>query len=814
MASSATFGEIFGQSRPSARGVRPREERPPEPTQNFLRSGEMWLTFLLVAFSQFAVVGSLEEANWVSWMPSLLSAGGLGLVTGWLLSHARIRQLWLHIAGLAIGLTTAIGMVLHTMRLTDPLLGAGLQRRWTELWERMGDWWAALVSDNISNDQLPFVVLLVFMVWGMAYVSAFGVFRWRNAWAALVPGGMLLLTNISYLPGKPSFNLILFLFTAILIVSRMQFVRSMRDWRSRRIARPEYLSLEVLHVGAWIGLGLIILAWVIPTANNFGPVATFWLNVTEPVAERIDRFGRLFVGIGSKKDLAVHRFGDVLPLRGEIKLSDDLLFSIVADGEGTVRGATYDEYTPSGWRVSSADTEPLFGTSLASAQFGTPETRAQLQEARVIEVRQEAGVNPRRLLSAGEPIAANVEAQLLVGDSPDDVIGLVPDDRLRTGKVYVSIGAVSAASVDTLRTAGQEYPSFITERYLQLPASLPPEVAELAAQVTAGANDPFQAASLVESHLRRNYAFTLEIPDPPPNSDVVSWFLFEERQGYFDHFATTMAVMLRTQGIPSRVAVGFALDDTDLNRATKAYEITERRAWAWPEVYFPGLGWAEFNPTPGRPVVQRPGIDPATLAALGIDGFDDLLLDDELLEDELFDVAGLDSRIGGNLAEFGAPGSGIGTLIARGVTIVVFLAAMLVVAALAFRFAWEYRFREMTPPMRRWAKVQRLANWAGVGGRTTHTPYEAMDALASVFGRDVEQERPAAQALARSYTRERYAFAEHEESDEERDDLDAQYRIVRRRLVPLIIGRVWPFGEGVAEPSAIEQTDWARPGRA
>ena len=810
MATSPTFDQIFGQARPSARDLRePEQKAPSPPSQLFLLSGEMWLTLLLVTVLLFAIIGSLEDANWVSWMPSLVAAGTLGLLTGWLLAHAPLRQLWLHLAGVSIGLSLSVGLVMHTMRLADPLLGSGIGRRAAEIAQRMGDWWGALTSDAISNDQLPFVVLLVFIVWGTSYTAAFAVFRWHNAWAALVPGGLLLLTNISYLPGKPSFNLILFLFIAILLVVRLQFVRSLNEWRRQRIARPEFLSLEVLHMGTWIGLLLLVVAWVVPTANNFGPVATFWLNVTEPVTNRIDSFGRLFVGIGSKKDLPVHRFGEVMPLRGEIKLSDVVLFTIVADGEGNVRGAVYDEYTPTGWRVSSAETEPLLGTSLASAQFGTPETRAQLRDSLVIEVRVEGGVNNRRLLALGDAIASNVEAQLLIGASPDDTIGLVPIDRIGAGRVYFSVGSVSGASVDTLRDAGTDYPRWVTDRYLQLPSKLPREIGELAAEITAGAGDAYTAATLIESHLRTQYIYSLAIPDPPPNGDAVSWFLFESRQGYFDHFATAMAVMLRTQGVPARVAVGFVLDDIDLNRSTKAYEITERRAWAWPEVYFPGLGWAEFNPTPGRPVVLRPGIDASAL--LFADPFNDPLFDEDLITATLLELSEFEGGLG-ILDEFGPPG-GAAQVVARSVTFVVFLGILLVLAGMTFRFSWEYRFRGMSQATKRWAKLQRLATWAGLGARTTDTPYDAMAALGVIIEQDVRMERPAARAMARSYTRERYGAGGYEESEDESAELEAQYRLIRRRLVPLIIRRVWPFGEGVADPSTVETPDWARLGR-
>src|SRR5690606_32224234 len=114
-----------------------REERPERPPSwTFLRSPEAWLTLFLVALVQLPVVASLESANWVDEMPSLLAASGVGVVSGWLLAGTPWRALWLHVVGFALGLAVVVGQVMHTMELTDPLLGTGVRARWDELWLR------------------------------------------------------------------------------------------------------------------------------------------------------------------------------------------------------------------------------------------------------------------------------------------------------------------------------------------------------------------------------------------------------------------------------------------------------------------------------------------------------------------------------------------------------------------------------------------------------------------------------------------------------------------------------------------------------
>ena len=248
----------------------PQVEEPRRFLPAFLVSGETWLTFALVLTAFMAVAHSIESANWVREMPSLVVAGLVGLVTGWLLAHVRLPRLLLQLAAAAYGVAVAVGLTMHTMRLEDPLLRSGVRARWDEMWARTGEWLRALVEGGISADPLPFVLMVVFGVWAMSYLGSWSVFRWRNAWLALIPAGFAMLTNISYLPGQPAQEFIVFLFASILLVTRLHYLRALNEWRRRRTWRAPYLSLEVLSFATWMGLALILMAWIVPTANNWG----------------------------------------------------------------------------------------------------------------------------------------------------------------------------------------------------------------------------------------------------------------------------------------------------------------------------------------------------------------------------------------------------------------------------------------------------------------------------------------------------------------------------------------------------------------
>ncbi|WP_257351416.1 DUF4129 domain-containing transglutaminase family protein [Pseudalkalibacillus decolorationis] len=154
-----------------------------------------------------------------------------------------------------------------------------------------------------------------------------------------------------------------------------------------------------------------------------------------------------------------------------------------------------------------------------------------------------------------------------------------------------------------LRDSGQNYPAEITERYLQLPENLPPEIKELTEEIIADKKDPYGQAKAVEEYFAANgFVYdTNEVAVPAKGEDYVAQFLFDTQQGYCDNFSTSMAVMLRTVGIPTRWVKGFTRGDyvETLDSGIRNYEIKNSNAHSWVEVYFEGVGWVPFEPTKG-----------------------------------------------------------------------------------------------------------------------------------------------------------------------------------------------------------------------
>ena len=113
--------------------------------------------------------------------------------------------------------------------------------------------------------------------------------------------------------------------------------------------------------------------------------------------------------------------------------------------------------------------------------------------------------------------------------------------------------------------------------------------------MTAGAETPAQRARAIEGHLRQDYGYTLELLSKPVD-DPLAYFLFVRKKGHCEYFASSMAVMLRTLGIPARVVNGFR--GGEYNDLTGSYIVREKDAHSWVEAYFPEYGWVTFDPTP------------------------------------------------------------------------------------------------------------------------------------------------------------------------------------------------------------------------
>jgi transglutaminase-like putative cysteine protease len=288
---------------------------------------------------------------------------------------------------------------------------------------------------------------------------------------------------------------------------------------------------------------------------------------------------------------------------GQIQQSNAVVMHIQIDGD-TIgrydllwRGVALSKFDGTTW------TNPRDQFNLprqADNSFRIPPSNAPLRSYVTTSLVREQVIHYRVLM---EPIGTNVFflapwARSISGDYRTlaaDSVGAVYDfDYQRSISRYEAESDIATASPVELRAAGRNYPAPIQDTYLRLP-TLDPRIAGLAAQVTSSESNDFDKAAAIEKYLRTRFGYTLQLPRTRVK-DPIANFLFERKQGHCEYFASAMAIMLRTLGIPSRVVNGFRSDE--FNDLTANYVVRAKNAHSWVEAYFPGYGWQSFDPTP------------------------------------------------------------------------------------------------------------------------------------------------------------------------------------------------------------------------
>ncbi len=218
---------------------------------------------------------------------------------------------------------------------------------------------------------------------------------------------------------------------------------------------------------------------------------------------------------------------------------------------------------------------------------------------------------PLRYRILMEPLGSNVfflaeRPQRLTGNFRQIAVdaggGVYNVDTDHPVSQYEAESLLSATDAEDLRLATNTVPAEM-EKYLVLPP-LDSRIAKLADDIAAPAPSNFDKAVAVERYLSTNFGYTLELPRNF-TQDPVANFLFERRKGHCEYFASAMAIMLRTQHIPSRIVTGFR--GGEYNDLTGQYVVRASDAHSWVEAYFPGSGWISFDPTPAGGLATRSG---------------------------------------------------------------------------------------------------------------------------------------------------------------------------------------------------------------
>ncbi|QXC62286.1 DUF3488 and transglutaminase-like domain-containing protein [Aquihabitans sp. G128] len=269
------------------------------------------------------------------------------------------------------------------------------------------------------------------------------------------------------------------------------------------------------------------------------------------------------------------------------------LFQVRADRKAYWRLTSLDIFDGQIWRSSNPVEEADGRLDRAAPRI--EQTRRNRQHVTVQDLATTwvpVAYQARELEDASDDMSWDSGSATLVIDELDDGTDVTP-----AGLDYTVVSETPVFEADALRASGDGQPDAISDRYLDLPAGFPGLAREAARAVTAGLEGRYDQALALQDWFRSRFTYSLDVPAGHSDSAMVDFL--ESRTGYCEQFAGTYAAMARSLGIPARVAVGFTPGDAVKGKAD-TYQVRGRHAHAWPEVYFAGLGWVPFEPTPGR----------------------------------------------------------------------------------------------------------------------------------------------------------------------------------------------------------------------
>ncbi len=287
---------------------------------------------------------------------------------------------------------------------------------------------------------------------------------------------------------------------------------------------------------------------------------------------------------------------------GTIKESDAVVMRVMPDvSAGPIplslkwRGISLDYYDGRAWRRSKLARRRLTNEEKGFYRIERSMRGTQLQEFTFFLEALSTDV----VFAPHQVLAVSNELDLLQQDAAGSLFTYGhPLNKIR----YRAQSDITPPDPSLVWAAQGEIPNELEAAYLQLP-KLDPRTAELAAQITHSLGNPFDKAQALESYLKANFQYSLELRGRPGHQDPLAMFLFEVKRGHCEYFATAMTIMLRQIGIPARLVNGFRIGQ--YNKFSNAFTVRQYDAHSWVEAYLKPYGWVEFDPTPPDPEHHR-----------------------------------------------------------------------------------------------------------------------------------------------------------------------------------------------------------------
>ncbi len=315
-----------------------------------LTDWEDWLTLVVALAATMSVSLGLEQSGWSDDMPPITIVAVLAIVASLLIARSGLSILaaW----PLAV-LTGGLIVFWQTLEMVGP---GDFEQRLDAVYTRFDTWFDLAIHGGVSNDSLPFNVLVLGLTWLGVFIFGWSVYRWHNAWIGLIPGGLTLFLDMALVGDNLEGSVLLYILFGFLLVMRTNLMTRMTIWRRNGTSYPSLISLSFLNFSTWALLFLIVTAWILPV----GPFTT--PGPVDAMVRQIEKVGVNFVRLSGplhvKRVVPVHNFTGVLPFQGSIDLGNRELMTVRVNDPGIsgqirLRGAVYDEYAGGGWKAGA-----------------------------------------------------------------------------------------------------------------------------------------------------------------------------------------------------------------------------------------------------------------------------------------------------------------------------------------------------------------------------------------------------------------------------------------------------------------------------
>jgi transglutaminase-like putative cysteine protease len=581
-----------------------------------------WLAALLLIIIMQIAAARLAATQWTKDLSLVQVLTFFGTILGLALGVSIFRRFWVGFLAFAYGIILIpwqLGLTLdHEIEWRERLLSMGgrLEIVLDELFTRKP------ITDN-----LLFLLLMGLLFWSLSIYAGFVLVRYAQPWKVVLPGGLAAFVIHSFDPllVSRSWYLAFYLFFGLLLVARLVYLKYQAVWKEQHTHTPPDVGFDFIRFALLLAMILVFFAWNVPVvAETLKPAAEIWQTTTRPWLTLKDRFSFVFASLRASVGVVNNFYGDSLPLGLGSPLSNQVVLEIEAP-TNPPNGARY--YWQA--RVYGIYENNQWLTNIKTTREVTPDSIDLNQPG--VDIRPVVTFTffPHEALSnlfvVPQPLWVSRPSKAYMTVNPDGTVDFgayMSDEFVRPGEQYVVRSALDAVTSRDLQAAGSDYPQWVLDSYLQLPNNITPRTRELARSIANGLTNPYDIVSAVTDYLRTNIEYNQSISAPPPNQERIDWFLFDYKQGFCNYYASAEVILLRSLGIPARMAVGFAQGERQIPPIevgqnvpneqlieTATYIVRQKDAHAWPEVFFPGIGWVDFEPTGGQPPLFRPSGD-------------------------------------------------------------------------------------------------------------------------------------------------------------------------------------------------------------